>query len=154
MLTNTKYDCIFDLSKQLQKFKTYFSIFVLCWQIVNLNLVLKHKASNFHNIWARFPVEPSKNSMVTNFNGHQVDSNLTWTHLSFCCLPYIAAPVLKISEAGFLASFRLSLVEVFLGPLVLAKHWRDLFLSSHPFHWRMNVSCDCQDPSSPIKKKN
>ena len=22
-----------------------------------------------------------------------------------------------------------------------------------PFHWRMNVSCDCQDPSSPITKK-
>ena len=28
-----------------------------------------------------------------------------WTHLHFCCLPNIHAPVLKISEARFLASF-------------------------------------------------
>ena len=74
----------------------------------------------------------------------------------FCCLHDIHAPILKRSEAIFLASFTSGSFSWFHRHLLNTEgtsfYHQDIVIPD-PFLWRMNVSCDCQDPSSPKTKK-
>ena len=74
----------------------------------------------------------------------------------FCCLPNIHAPILKRSEALFSASFTSGSFSwfhrVFRNTEGTCFNHQDIAIAD-PFHWRMNVSCDCQDPPSPVTKK-
>ena len=72
----------------------------------------------------------------------------------FCCLLNIHAPILKRSEAIFLASStagNFSWFHLSLRSTEGTRTLRELFPTTS--NWRMNVSCDCQDPLSPITKK-
>ena len=74
----------------------------------------------------------------------------------FCCLPNIHAPILKRSEAIISASFtsgRFSWFHLSSQNTKWTCFYHQDIVVSDPFHWRMNVSCDGQVPSSPITKK-